>query len=289
MNNHDQYNINKFNYKCLRLIIKGGGLTKFDPQTVSTEDITKRDTKIEHKHITFRDIAKVIKSDPILIGDLPKYMIKFMRISFPPISKAYLNKMMVNMEGLYSMTRYQGVKRIEEICEEQLNVPNIFNLKFVVGTSGIGGEVMNLTTRAKYIWGYEYSPVQYGILVNNVDVFLRYHKGDPSSDLVIERKHYHNHNIDLYNDDFTLNIDRNDADVMIVDPPWGGLSYKNAVNLVLELGGIGMIEIAERSKARLCLLKLPFNHDLKMFMDCDKFYTTFYKLKRYLIVALKKK
>lgn len=52
-------------------------------------------------------------------------------------------------------------------------------------------------------------------------------------------------------------------DVIIIDPPWGGLGYKNQGNLQLSLGGYGIDFIANYVKhLGIVFLKLPLNADL---------------------------
>jgi RNA cap guanine-N2 methyltransferase len=286
-----RYNVNKLKYYDLQKLEQSGGVYEtFEPDKNISDELKKRNPKKKADYITFREMNEIIGDKPMLIGDLPDYMMNLVAKNFPPLPKPYVRKMMINTEGMYSITRIKSVWRIEQICQEMLDIPNTMNLKFVIATAGIGGEAMNLLFRCKHIWGYEYSPVQYSMLVNNVDVFIRYHKSDPSDNYTVDEKYYANYNIELYNDDFTANVDRHVADVMIVDPPWGGISYKNQTDINLKLGDFDMIDIIKRSKAKLYLIKLPFNHNFKIFQELEpEFTTVFYKLRKYAVVAVKRK
>jgi len=274
--------------KCGQKLNQVGGFEIIDPDEVTVEELRKRQ-RPRKEFIHFKEYEKYVQDDPVRVSKIPDHMLKALFKNFPPVPKPIILDMMVNMEGLYSITRKTTVWRIEEICQDLLGVPNLIDKTIVIGTAGIGGEVMNLVNRVKHTWAYEYSPVQYSMLVNNIDLILRYHNGEPSENYTVDEKYYSNHNVELFNDDFTLNVDKHDGDIMIVDPPWGGLSYKQKSHIVLKLCDICMIQIVNRSNCSVYLFKLPFNHNLKMFQELEPtFKVVFYKMKKYIIVALKR-
>lgn len=61
------------------------------------------------------------------------------------------------------------------------------------------------------------------------------------------------------------------ADVVFLDPPWGGPKYKSQERVELFLSGMPLSEVCERiahsGKARYIVLKVPVNFDLKAFHE----------------------
>ena len=94
-------------------------------------------------------------------------------------------------------------------------------------------------------------------------------------------------NITFYNDSY-LNVYKNlKQDVIYLDPPWGGLDYKNSEKLAFKLGDMKLEDLCDDiMKNKLCkllILKLPYNYDL----DTFKHKLSVYKIKRVLFVFIK--
>jgi 16S rRNA G966 N2-methylase RsmD len=189
---------------------------------------------------------------------------------FPKAIDVDRSKLKVNKVGLYSMTKPHDAKIMLDIIEKYISLKDSVMIN---ATSGIGGEILNMYSKFKYIYGYELSPTQFKLLKHNVGV-------------------YGIKNINLVNDDFNMHLNDHsnkktqDSCVVIIDPPWGGLDYKKEKILNLTLGEHSMLELAEKIEADLILLKLPANHDLTGF---TKFKYDTYNVANYLLVVVDKK
>ena len=95
-------------------------------------------------------------------------------------------------------------------------------------------------------------------------------------------KVYDFNNVELYMDDYTKNINKYKANIVIIDPPWGGIEYKQQENLNLKLGEYSMDELVNNIDADLIMLKLPMNHRLDIFPAQMKKY----RICNYLIVVI---
>jgi 16S rRNA G966 N2-methylase RsmD len=76
-----------------------------------------------------------------------------------------------------------------------------------------------------------------------------------------------------------------DQDVVFIDPPWGGPSYKEEVKLIIYLGSVALTTIVnqlfEHQKIKLVALKLPFNTDQRHFEQATKHLTKlWYRINR---------
>ena len=247
---------------------------------------------------------------------------------FPPIDIEYMNKLQVNTVGLYSMTHYKDAAIMMDICRNSMETSDLRSLTVTVATSGIGGEVLNLLKEVRNLHAYEYSKSQYDILKNNVDIYMDYYESlgrkdkvttdsdvstDPDSDMselsdlssegieaaedtsteeTSTEETYIRGTVTLRRADFTANLNEFDTDILIADPPWGGLNFKQSRSLDIDLGGLSMAQIAERSNAKVCLFKLPFNYsdDICKKLDAldDKFEVEVVRFIKYQVIVTKR-
>lgn len=242
---------------------------------------------------------------------------------FPPIDIEYMNRLQVNTVGLYSMTHYKDAAIMMDICRNSMESSDLRSLTVTVATSGIGGEVLNLLKEVRNLYAYEYSKSQYDILKNNVDIYMDYYESlgqkgnvttdsdvstDPDSDMseltdlssddneAAEDKSteetYIRGSATLRRANFIANLNEFDTDILIADPPWGGLNFKQSRSLDIDLGGLSMAQIAERSNAKVCLFKLPFNYSdnicKKLDALDDKFEVEVARFVKYQVIVTKR-
>jgi predicted RNA methylase len=93
----------------------------------------------------------------------------------------------------------------------------------------------------------ELDEINFEALLNNVNTYMLQDK------------------IKLYNDDTTKILDKLDQDVIYIDAPWGGKSYKEHKELKLYLGEYELADLYLRFsyKAKLFVYKVPLNYDIK--------------------------
>jgi len=92
-----------------------------------------------------------------------------------------------------------------------------------------------------------------------------------------------------------------DIDVIYIDPPWGGKSYKEATNLRLSLGDKSIESLIKiffdpvhmLSTPTFIVLKLPKNYDLKYLFEYlnapkNEYNIFMYELKKIIIIVIEK-
>tara|TARA_B110000908_G_C10239859_1_gene445439 strand:+ start:1334 stop:2068 length:735 start_codon:yes stop_codon:yes gene_type:complete len=235
---------NKSDYKILKINQSGG---KY---------------KNSYQHISVSKIAKLMDDNNHLLKDIKhKYKNKIFEM-FP--NKIGVNRglLQINKVGIFSLTKPDSAQHIVDIIKQYIDPKKSIMIN---ATSGIGGEIINHYDKFKFIYGYELSPIQFKLLKNNVSVY----KID---------------NVKLFNLDYTQNINKQKGGVVIIDPPWGGLNYKEHKSLELKLGNYTMAELVEMIDTKLILLKLPINHDLTKFHNFKV-----HKVGNYMIIVIKNK
>ena len=153
------------------------------------------------------------------------------------------------------------------------------------GTSGVGGDLIAFAKDFDYVVGCELDNIRYKMLVNNVKIFD------------LEDK------TTLINDDcLKIIYDLNFINIVYLDPPWGGKSYKQEKNLTLNIGETSIDSIINNlvnpnisksfinNKLKLIVLKLPKNYDIEHLYYSTKHHCLtllMYKLEKMLIMVFK--
>lgn len=183
-----------------------------------------------------------------------------------PTGLLVVNKgdLMINKIGLYSMTKPDAAQKIINVIKKYIDPSKSI---IINATSGIGGDLINMAPYFKCTIGYEIDPVQFSILRNNVNVYKI--------------------KAILYNDDYTKNINRDKADVILIDPPWGGLNYKDNQYNNTMLGEYDMPTLISKIDANLIVLKVPYNQDMRKF-KIMKIIPDVYKIDNYMLLVFNK-
>jgi 16S rRNA G966 N2-methylase RsmD len=177
----------------------------------------------------------------------------------PPNNKDY-KRLMIDRESISYITTPHNAITIGWILISNLNIEvSLRDLTVFDATAGVGGDTIVFGQKFGKVIGCELDEKRFKMLENNVDVY----------DLS---------NVTVVNDDcLNLMFNLNYLDVVYMDPPWGGKSYKNEQSLTLSIGDKSIESIVvdlldeTRSKSAHCLkeivFKLPKNYDLKYLYD----------------------
>ncbi len=145
-------------------------------------------------------------------------------------------------------------------------------------TAGVGGNILSFCKYFNYIYGIELSTNRSEYLENNINVY-GFKNVKVINKCAIE---FNNNNL--------IEINPN---VIFIDPPWGGINYKNNDKLTLSLGNIEIenlvIDIATKfsieykkitelnpkeknnnKNNKFIILKLPKNYDIELFYNYIK-------------------
>lgn len=156
--------------------------------------------------------------------------------------------------GRYSIMKHTDAQLLIKIIQDHFKS---YDIVITDATGGIGGTSIYLMDKFKYVKTVEISKYHQKIIENNVNVygFINYK---------------------LYKGDYLSIMNRLKQDVVIFDPPWGGVEYnKSSEGLKLYLSDINIIciinELLQKNKCRLIIVFIPFNYDLKNFRKYIKF------------------
>ena len=102
-------------------------------------------------------------------------------------------------------------------------------------------------------------------------------------------KAYKLRNVSTYCEDSLKMLYKLKQDVIFIDPPWGGKSYKEYEKLSLKLSGKSLEDICNEhlQSVKMIVLKLPLNYDLESFyysVSSTRMYV--YELKRMFVLVV---
>lgn len=165
-----------------------------------------------------------------------------------PFVKDRMNDLKIDDESVSFITYKDDATKITRILKKYM-----FNLSMdsaectiVDATAGVGGNVLSFCKCFKSVTAYEISEERVTYLRNNLAIY----GGD---------------NVRVVQDDCTKHIFDEPCDVLFIDPPWGGITYKKKKRLRLTVGDLAIEDVCKRmiDKCRIIGLKLPRNYDIK--------------------------
>jgi 16S rRNA G966 N2-methylase RsmD len=184
---------------------------------------------------------------------------------FPNIINVNKNKLKITKESIFSISKPIHAEQISKIILSI--IPNCHDLVITDATANAGGNTINFSTHFRKVYSIEYEKDSYECLVNNIKV-------------------YNLKNVETIYGDFLNQINKIRQDIVFIDPPWGGTSYKVFSKIDLTLSGkyIGNIIKSFNDNTKLICIKAPLNFDLNKFSKVlDKFRV--YKMEKFLLIA----
>lgn len=203
---------------------------------------------------------------------------------FPAIPGIDMSKLQIAPNSVYSITKPKDAKQIEQFINKHIGGKN---LTILDGTANVGGDVINfgLNPNVARVVAIEINPDTFAMLENNIRVYG------------LERKiqAIHGNSLDIIG----KCADGEHFDILFLDAPWGGTSYKAQKFLDLEMSGKKLADVV--SMAQKCrnidniILKIPFNYNLYQLIRQSEFHTiiiekikTFKGFYMILLLSLKK-
>lgn len=163
---------------------------------------------------------------------------------FPSYEGLRPELLQITDEGRYSITRRRDSEQILKIMN---NTVDSFSSKTVTDvTACIGGDSINFALHCKHVIAIELKESNYIALQKNI-------------------RAYNLDNIEAFWGDSVILFNWY-TDVLYIDPPWGGPTYKNQSKIVLYLSNIRLDkwieDIVQRTnRPSHIFLKLPFNYN----------------------------
>lgn len=183
-----------------------------------------------------------------------------------PISE--MMKLKIDNESLYSITIPKATVEIGNIIKKYYTITDTSSI--IDATSGVGGDTISYSKLFNKVISIEKNKDRYEFLLHNLQI-------------------YNISNVVSYNDTF-LNLLDLDADIVYMDPPWSGRSYKDVENLTLTLDAIPIEQIckdiiSKKNKPNLIVIKLPHNYDFNNFKKYDIVFNI-HKLYKFSIIVI---
>jgi len=207
--------------------------------------------------------------------------IELLRRIFPCIlSTGEMRNLKIDNESLKYISLKEDASYISRVISSAADKIKLSSNKIIVTDclAGVGGNSISFCRNFSKVYSIEIDKLRHSMLVNNLDIYK-------CTTISIS-----------YNDDF-INIVKNitDHNVVFLDPPWGGQSYKDVKKLRLNIGKSSlevvcnmlldssqMIKIPE-----IIILKLPKNYDICYFYNNLKNKNIYYyDLKKMIILVI---
>lgn len=188
---------------------------------------------------------------------------------FPKLNNININNLQIDEEGKYSISLPKSANMISKLIELYCNISD---RKLVVtdATACVGGNVISFC--------------KYGFEVNAVEIDINRYK------MLKNNISEYGFEVNMMNDNYLNIFDKLKQDVIYVDPPWGGINYKEHEDVTLTLGNVTIEklcnDINDKKLAKLTVLKLPFNYNLNHVKREINLPFTLFRSKKLLIVVI---
>ena len=207
-------------------------------------------------------------------------------VFFPAIPGINTSKLQMAPNSAYSITKPKDAKQIEQFINKHIGHKI---LAILDGTANVGGDVINfgLNPNVARVVAIEINPDTFAMLENNIRVYgkllilqseinnLNPHKSAKRIYTKLEKKirAIQGNSLDIIG----KCADGEHFDILFLDAPWGGTSYKAHKFLDLEMSGKKLADVVKMvQKCRNIdniILKIPFNYNLYQLIRQTEFHT----------------
>lgn len=149
----------------------------------------------------------------------------------------------------FSITETRSAETMTEVIRRALRPRTGKDTCILDGMACVGGNTISFATAFTRVLSNELDHSRFGMLCHNAGT-------------VMNRK-----NVQFFNQSvLDVAFERDDYDVIFLDPEWGGPDYKDRKNLLLPISGESMEEfclqvLLRMPRVSLVALKLPLNYD----------------------------
>jgi hypothetical protein len=155
-------------------------------------------------------------------------------------------KLLITTTGLFSASGKDASMYITNIIQKYMITSDII---ITDATGNIGSDTIRFGLNFREVNTIEIDDINYEALQHNISV-------------------YGLKNVNLIKGDSLVHLNYTNQDVIYIDAPWGGPSYKDVERVKLYLGDIEISEIYNKFKykAKLFVFKVPKNYDINNFL-----------------------
>lgn len=180
---------------------------------------------------------------------------------FPKKYNINYSELQISNIGKFSITPNKDSFKIANIISNNIKKYNLNTITLTDATCGNGGNTIHFSLIFDKIIAIDKCPIHCDITQNNINV-------------------YNLKNVTIMNKNYLQIFNLIKQDIIFIDPPWGGPSYKKYKNIKLYLNNIEISNIAfniiKNKYAKLIAIKIPYNYDLYNFykkLNYNKIYT----------------
>lgn len=201
-------------------------------------------------------------------------------IDFSAFSKntgQILKKFHLNDQAKYSISRPYEAEQISKYILEGLRELGLNSRTCTItdGTAGVGGDAITFSKYFKTVNAVEYDIDTKLLLENNC-------------------KEFNCNNVNIFYRDYTKIMTDLEQDVIYIDPPWGGINYRDNHKVNLKISDKTLKDIIiilkENKIAKLLYIKVPMNINLdniREFIDDKKIIENKKREPSFLIIKIK--
>lgn len=201
---------------------------------------------------------------------------------FPKINNVNVHNLLIDYDFISSVTLLRDTKKIANIISSHISKYKLPKESIIVdATGGVGGDSIMFCLTFNHVVSIEIDPCRYKYLKNNLEQY----KFD---------------NTTILNDDSSIIISKlHNIDIIYIDPPWGGKTYKIKSNIRLTFGNTSIEEFITNcfddkiniSVPKIIVLKMPKNYDLINFYNIltKNFDMFIYEVRKFNIIVIEKK
>jgi 16S rRNA G966 N2-methylase RsmD len=162
-------------------------------------------------------------------------------------------------EGIYSLSHKEDADKLSSLIKDKYG-----DVKIMDATSGIGGNSISFGKTFSEVVSVEINPERFLLLKDNLKLYQV--------------------NNTTINGNFLDYLDKN-YELIFLDPPWGGPSYKlkKSLRILMNNKSLGELSKILKEKGKIIVWKLPFNYDLDDFIS---FNYQIHKISNYIIIII---
>jgi 16S rRNA G966 N2-methylase RsmD len=165
---------------------------------------------------------------------------------FPHLTPALREAIQMDEVSFFSVTDQTTAKKMAKLL---LQLDSISSASVITeGTACVGGNVIEFSKHFAKVHAVEKDVARFEMLENNVQVIGA-------------------QNVQCHNSDYTAMKHALTQDIVFLDPPWGGVDYKQQNCVDLFMSGVPLADICNNisDHARYIVLKVPQNFNLGAF------------------------
>jgi 16S rRNA G966 N2-methylase RsmD len=189
---------------------------------------------------------------------------------FPNINNINFENLLIDEVGKFSITLPKKADVISKIIKNYCNDDK--NITITDATAGVGGNVISFCKFGFKVNAVEINLTRFDYLKNNINEYK------------------FNESVNFFNENYIDIYDKIQQDIIYIDPPWGGINYKDLENISLYINDITIedicISIIEKKLAKLTVIKLPFNYNLNIIKNKITNSFIVYKMKHILLIII---